>query len=149
VDSQGNAVLPTSAVTSCVVASFTTISASSVVTVALPNHGYSVGSTYPVLVETAVGGVTLNGAYDVQTVPSTDAFTIIGQNSASLSATVFINNGLARYNFYVGAGPLPAAAAMARALRRWRLRHRLDADDAARATPSRPTSGPSTTGASC
>jgi hypothetical protein len=109
-DNQGNPVMPTSAVTSCVVASFTTISASSVVTVALPNHGYSVGSTYPVLVETAVGGVTLNGAFGVTSVPSADAFTIIGQNTASLSATVFINSGLARYNFYVGAGPLPAGS---------------------------------------
>jgi hypothetical protein len=47
------------------------------VTVRLPNHGYSVGSTFPVLIPTAVGGATFSGQYIVQTVPDADTFTII------------------------------------------------------------------------
>lgn len=48
------------------------------VTVRLPNHGYSAGSTFPALIPTTVGGVTFSGQYVVQSVSSSDpdTFTI-------------------------------------------------------------------------
>lgn len=60
------------------VAAFTTtISPSTpIVTVTLADHGYSVGSTFPILVATDIGGVTLYGNYIVTSVLSTSTFTI-------------------------------------------------------------------------
>jgi len=109
-DLLGNPLPATSTVTTPAgvsVASFTTTSGSSSVVVTLANHGYSVGSTYPVLAETVVGGVTLFGNYVVQTVTSANAFTILAANSASAGATQSINGGLARFIYSFGVGSIP------------------------------------------
>lgn len=107
-DTQGNPIYPLSAVVAGgTVAQFTTTNASSIVGVMLAHHGYAIGDTYPVLVQTSVGGITLDGTYQVLSVPDLNSFTIGGQNAASVSASAFINGGLARYDFYVGDGPLP------------------------------------------
>ena len=74
----------TSSSSSPVLASFavaTTIPPSASVVVTLPAHGYSVGSTFPVLVPTTVGGVTFYGQYIVQTVTSANTFTINAPNT--------------------------------------------------------------------
>ena len=107
-DSNGNPVLAASSETNDgAVAVFDTTSGSQVVEVTLPDHGYFVGDTYPVLISTAVGGVTLNGNYLVQTVIDADTFTIYAPSNASSSDTQSINGGEARYNYYLGFGPLP------------------------------------------
>lgn len=90
------------------VAVFDTTSGSQVVAVTLAAHGYAVGDIYPVLISTAVGGVTLAGNFTVQGVTSVDIFTIYAPNNASATATVSINSAKARYNYYLGFGPLPA-----------------------------------------
>jgi len=51
------------------------------VTVTLADHGYSVGSTFPILVATDIGGVTLYGNYIVTAVVSSSAFTITAASS--------------------------------------------------------------------
>ena len=107
-DALGNPVYPTSAVTGGAVASFTTTSASATVSVTLNNHGYVVGNTYPVLISTAVGGVTLYGNYAVTAVTSANVFTIQAATAATSNATVSINGGSARYVYYISYGPLPA-----------------------------------------
>jgi len=95
-----------------VVPSFTTVSGEINVTVTLPDHGYAAGSTFAILVPTTVGGVTLYGNYLVLETPSVTAntFTIASPNSASSSATVFMNGGNARIIYYVGQQNIPAAA---------------------------------------
>jgi hypothetical protein len=90
------------------VAQFTTVSGTSTVTVTLNNHGYSVGSTYPVLIRTTVGGITLVGNYIVQSVTDINNFTILGPQNATASTSASINGGNARYNFLLTSGPLPA-----------------------------------------
>lgn len=107
-DQFGNPLFPTSAVVSGgAVAVFDTTAGSQVVEVTLPDHGYSVGSTYPVLIQTAVGGIVLVGNELVQSVIDADHFTIFAPNIASATATVPINGGNARYDYYIGFGPLP------------------------------------------
>ena len=107
-DQQGNPVIPSTAVTNGgVVATFTTTSGLQIVTVHLPNHGFSVGNTYPILISTSVGGVVLAGDTLVQSVVDADHFTIFAPNVASATTTVSINSGNARYNYYIGFGPLP------------------------------------------
>jgi hypothetical protein len=94
-----------------VVPSFTTVSGEINVTVTLPDHGYAAGSTFAILVPTTVGGVTLYGNYLVLDTPTVTAntFTIASPNSASSSATVFMNGGNARIIYYVGQQNIPAA----------------------------------------
>lgn len=108
-DVLGNPENATATVTSGgALAAFTTTASSATVTVNLPNHGYEVGSTYPCLVATTVGGVTIYGNYLVASVVDANNFTILGGNVASASATGTINGGHVRsvYSFGVGAIPL-------------------------------------------
>lgn len=108
VDTLGNPVFPSAPETnSGTVAQFTTTSGSSAVKVTLANHGYSVGSTYPCLVTTNVGGTILYGDYIVQTVIDANNFTIQVGAAATASTSAYINGGNAQYDFYLGLGPLP------------------------------------------
>jgi hypothetical protein len=91
------------------VATFTTASSTPSVTVTLNNHGFSVGDTFPVLVSTTVGGVTLYGNFDVKSVTSANAFVITAPNSATSAATVSINGGLPRITYYIGQNFVPAS----------------------------------------
>ena len=104
----GSPIYPTSAVTGGAVASFATTSGSASVSVTLNNHGYVVGDTYPVLISTTVGGITLYGNYTVQSVTSGNVFVIQAATSATSTTTASINSGSARYVYYISYGPLPA-----------------------------------------
>lgn len=94
----------------CTVAAISTTSGLSSITVILPNHGYAVGSTYPVLVSTTVGGITLLGNYIVQTVPNAWSFTLNGPQSATATTTGYINGGNAQFLYSLGVGPNPAGS---------------------------------------
>lgn len=89
------------------VASFATTSGSSSVSVTLADHGFSVGSTFPVLVATTVGGITLYGNYIVQSVTSSSVFVIVAENSATSTATASINGGRPQITYYIGQTSLP------------------------------------------
>lgn len=109
-DVLGNPLPAPSTSTTTTVASFTTSMGSNRVTVTLANHGFSIGSTYPVLVSTTVGGLTLLGNYIVQSVPTANTFTIFAASQASSSATGSINGGNARYLYSYGIGALPPSS---------------------------------------
>lgn len=72
------------------------------ITVTLADHGLSVGSTFPVLAATTVGGVTLYGNYIVTTVVSTSQFTIAAANAPTSAATVPMNGGNAQIIYFLG-----------------------------------------------
>tara|TARA_R110002126_G_scaffold22446_7_gene80049 strand:- start:10575 stop:13328 length:2754 start_codon:yes stop_codon:yes gene_type:complete len=92
-----------------VVPKYTTANGSSLVTVTLPNHGYFEGDTFPALVATTVGGITIFRNLTVSAVTSTDVFKINAPTSASSVATVSENGGQVRFVYYNGVGPaLPA-----------------------------------------
>jgi hypothetical protein len=88
------------------VAQFVTASGSQTVTVNLNSHGFLVGGTYPVLVTTSVGGVSLYGNYIIQTVTE-NSFTITAGTTASSTATVSINGGNVQIIYYVGLASYP------------------------------------------
>ena len=75
------------------------------ITVVLANHGYTVGSTFPIRVSTAVGGVTLLGFYTVQSVIDANTFSINASSGATSSATVAMNGGNAQIEYYIAVGP--------------------------------------------
>lgn len=89
------------------VAKFATTNGSDFVDVTLSNHGYFVGDTFPVLVATSVGGITLYGNFIVVEVTSPSVFRISGSTSATSTASAFMNSGNARLVYYNGIGPLP------------------------------------------
>lgn len=65
---------------------FTTVNASSLVTVALPAHGFTQGSVFAPVGASAVGGLTLDGAYEIVST-STNTFVIESGTAASSGAT--------------------------------------------------------------
>lgn len=109
VDQFGNPIFPTAIVTDGgAVEAFTVTSGSNVVTVTLDDHNLAIGADFPILIQTSLGGVTLQGDYIVQTVVDADNFTILAQQSATSSAgPTAINGGDARYDYYLGFGALP------------------------------------------
>ena len=67
----------------------TTISPSTqTVTVTLASHNYAVGSTFPILVPTNIGGITLYGNYIVTSVPTSSTFTIASPNAPTNILTI-------------------------------------------------------------
>lgn len=90
------------------VPNFATTSGSGSITVTLNDHGYAAGDTFPVLVATTVGGITLYGNYIVNSVTSLNAFVIAGKNIASSTTTGYMNSGNAHYVYHKGIGPLAA-----------------------------------------
>ena len=85
----------------------TTVNGSASVTVTLASHNFAVGSTFPILVATTVGGLTLYGNYIVRSVPTTGTFVIVAENTATSAATVSINGGRPEITYYVGQSALP------------------------------------------
>ena len=83
---------------------------SSTVNVTLNNHGYVVGSTFPVLAETVIGGITFFGNYIVQTINDANSFVITANNIASETTTGNLNNNQARIIFNFGTGVQPATS---------------------------------------
>lgn len=104
----GEPYLATSTVTGGATAQFNTTANSDFVSVTLNNHTFSAGDTFPVLVATSVGGITLLGNYIVTSVTSANVFVISATTAATSTASAFMNGGNARYFYYNGLGPLPA-----------------------------------------
>jgi hypothetical protein len=86
---------------------FDTTSGSDFVEVTLADHGLNPGDTFPILVATSVGGVTLYGNYIVVSVTSSSVFTISASTSATSTATADENSGDVRFQYYIGVGPIP------------------------------------------
>lgn len=76
-----------------VVPKFTTTGNSTTVTVTLPVHGQTAGSTFNIQVQTTVSDVVLYGSYTVNTVIDANNFTITGPNPAFVGTSVFENAG--------------------------------------------------------
>ena len=85
---------------------FNTTSGSDFITVTLANHGLVAGDTFPVLLATSVGGVTLYGNYIVREVTSAARFVISGPTQATSTASALMNGGNANYFYYNGLGPI-------------------------------------------
>lgn len=108
VDALGNPQAAPSTSALPVVAQFSTTNGIAIVTVTLPNHGFVPGDTYPCLVSTTVGGVTIYGNYIVQTVPSANTFTIFAGTTATATTSAYINGGNVRFTYSFGVGAIPS-----------------------------------------
>lgn len=80
-------------------------SSSNVVDVTLNDHGYAVGETFPALVATTVGGITIYGNYTVISVTSANVFSIAASSSATSTTSGFENAGDAYFVYHNGIGP--------------------------------------------
>ena len=108
-DVLGNPALATSTVSNGgAVPVFDTTSGDTFVTVTLADHGYAIGDTFPILIATMVGGVTLYGNYIVTSVNSTSEFVISGNSQATSTDTSSENGGNLYAIYYNGIGPIPA-----------------------------------------
>ena len=89
----------------------TTTSGSAVVTVTLADHGLAIGDKYVQPISETIGGLTIQGTYVVNTVPTSGTFTITANQAASSGAgPTSINSGEARLTYYIALGPAPAGA---------------------------------------
>ncbi|WP_421696936.1 hypothetical protein [Ancylobacter sp.] len=84
---------------------FTTTNGSATVSVLFEDHGYSPGETFEVQVSTSVGGLTIIGAYLVETVPDVDNFTITAVSGASSADTAYENGNAVDLQFLLQSGP--------------------------------------------
>lgn len=91
------------------VPAFTTVSGNAGVSVALADHGYAVGDIFPALMPTTVGGITIYGAYLVQTVVDADNFTITASEEATSSTSGDMNGGDTEIIYYISGAPAPSA----------------------------------------
>lgn len=117
-DSLGSPIAATSTVTNGgAVSRYYVTSTQSYVDIVLYNHGYLVGDTFPALISTTVGGITIYGNYTVAAIdtlaatgPSVGAgnsFRIITSTSASSTTDAYMNGGNAEYIYYRNALPTP------------------------------------------
>lgn len=90
-----------------VVPQFVTTGGSALVTVNFPNHTYLLGQSVDFPVSTSVGGITIYGTYIVNSVVAGTSFTIIAQNAAGASASVYMNNGQLNLTYWITLAPLP------------------------------------------
>jgi len=87
-DALGNFAYATSTITSGgAVPSFTFTNGSAIVKVTLNNHGLVVGDTFPILVETNAGSMSLLGNYIVQSLDNASPANIFYVNAASAATT--------------------------------------------------------------
>jgi hypothetical protein len=107
VDILGNPNPATSNSSSPVLPVFTTTSGSTAVNVNLPNYTYAVGITFPILVSTSVGGITLYGNYVVDALVDSNNFTINAATTATSAGSATLNGGNAQYIYSLGNGALP------------------------------------------
>src|SRR5271170_147356 len=85
---------------------FTTTSGSSTVAVAFANHGLSVGETIVFTASTTVHGVTIAGAYTVQTVVDANDFNILASSQATGNGSGSMNGGNAQFVYYFTQQPV-------------------------------------------
>lgn len=86
---------------------FTTVATSSIVSVALTAHGTAVGNTVVFPIATTGNGVTILGAYTVNTVTNPNVFTITVSTVANASSSFSMNGGNAQLLYYIALGPPP------------------------------------------
>lgn len=83
---------------------FTTTNGQSSVQVTLDNHGLSAGGSVQFNLSTAVGGVTISGAYVVNTVIDANNFTISASGTATSNASAYMNSGNAQIEYLLPTG---------------------------------------------
>ena len=89
---------------------FTTANGVNSVSVTLNNHGYFAGDTFPALIATSVGGVTIYGNYTINSITSANVFVISASTSATSSTSASMNGGQVHFLYHNGVGTYPPGA---------------------------------------
>lgn len=100
--------ISTSAVTSSgILPIFTTTANSATIDVVLPNNNYQsiVGLYEPYIAATSVGGLTVQGRYQTQSVVNSTEFHIVAVTQATSNDVQTMNGGLAQVLYYITIGP--------------------------------------------
>jgi hypothetical protein len=84
---------------------FTTVLGSSTIVVTLIAHGQTPGSTINFVIPTTGQGVTIQGLYNILTVPSANSFTIASNTQATGSGSFAMNGGEAQIIYQIALGP--------------------------------------------
>lgn len=86
---------------------FTTIANSAVITVELPNNNFLPieGLFQNYIAPTSVGGLTVQGRYQTQTVIDSTSYTINALTQATSAGTATMNNGIRQLLYYIAVGP--------------------------------------------
>lgn len=108
VDALGVPLAATSTTTTTYLPLFSVTNGSTMVTVTLPDHGFAVGETFPVLMSTTVGGTTFLGSFPITSVIDADNFTINAPTTPTSTATGYLNGNLAHYVYSYGVGSIPS-----------------------------------------
>ena len=108
VDALGVPLAATSTTTTAYLPLFSVTSGSTLVTVTLPDHGFAVGETFPVLMSTTVGGTTFLGSFPITSIIDADNFTINAPTTPTSTATGYLNGNLAHYVYSFGVGSIPS-----------------------------------------
>lgn len=86
-----------------------TNSGSSAVSIFFADHGLSSGSVVVFPVATTVGGLVIQGTYDVIIVVDANNFKISGPKLATSTSTVQMNSGELNLTYYIALGPTPSS----------------------------------------
>ena len=86
---------------------FNSTSGSLTIRVTLNNHGYSVGSTFPVMVPTTIGSALLTGNYIVTGIIDPNIFTIASTKDPLSTTSVSMNNSSVRIIYLLGRTVVP------------------------------------------
>ena len=89
---------------------FTTTNATSAVSVALTANGTSVGAIVVFPIATTGNGVTILGAYAVNTIINPNTFTVAASTTANANGSFSMNGGNAQLLYYIALGPPPIGA---------------------------------------
>lgn len=83
---------------------FTTTMTLATVSVALANHGLTMGQLFNVAISTTVGGIVLNGSYNVTSVTNANTFVITADTIAGSSASGGENGGDVQIQYLLATG---------------------------------------------
>src|SRR5688572_119616 len=92
-------------VSEAAVPEFTTLLDSAIVTVRFADHGQSIGNVVVFPESTTVGGVEIQGKYNVLSVPTADTFTISATLAATSTETAMMNGGEVSFRYYIALAP--------------------------------------------
>jgi hypothetical protein len=86
---------------------FNTSSGNAAITVTLPNNNFHdiTGLLYDFYAPTTVGGLTVQGPYEISSIIDSTQFTITAGTQASATAASTMNAGLAQLVYYIAIGP--------------------------------------------
>lgn len=102
----------TTITSSGILAGFNVSSGSGIITVTLPNNNFQqiTGLFYDFIAPTTVGGLTIQGPYQVASILDSTSFTMNATEQATATASATMNSSLVQFVYYITLGPQAAGS---------------------------------------